>query len=160
MNHLRDVYSAVYPASTKWYAIGLQLQVSVEALESIKQKQEHHGAHDHLMSVLKFWLYQGGATWRALSDALKSTTVREYHLASVVDNRIRRLMIQLQPESTSILSKMGEYSYLMVLPIFTVIPQIADYLNHHLISTPVVNNTWLTMQFYAQVHVYSQLCSI
>ena len=70
MNDLGRVYEAVYPARPKWYDIGLQLRVPVDTLDCIEGERGDDG--DHLRNVLKKWLKEGGATWGALADALKS----------------------------------------------------------------------------------------
>ena len=113
MNDLRHAHEAVYPARTGWYNIGLQLQVPVDTLDSIEREKGDDG--DHLRNVLKSWLKQGGATWGALSDALKSPTVGERQLAKKLgvqakksEDRAQGEMLQLEStpiESTSILSK-------------------------------------------------------
>ena len=109
MNDLRHVHEAVHPARTSWYDIGLQLDVPVDTLDSIEQEKGNDG--DHLRNLLKRWLKQGGATWGALADALKSSTVGECQLAKKLNVRAQGQMIQLQPksfESTSLLSKTGD----------------------------------------------------
>ena len=113
MNDLRHVHEAVHPARTSWYNIGLQLGVPVDTLDSIRHERGDDG--DHLCTILKKWLKQGGATWGALSDALKSPTVGERRLAKKLDVRAKKSdvraqgeMLQLQStpiESTSISSK-------------------------------------------------------
>lgn len=106
---LRHVYDAVYTARTRWYSIGLHLDVPVDTLDSIKQESGDGG--DHLCNVLKLWLKQGGATWGALSAALKSPTVGECQLAKMLEDRARGQTMPLQTESqesTSTLSKMGD----------------------------------------------------
>ena len=105
VDDLRHVIGAVYPARTKWYNIGLQLDVPVDTLDSIERERGDDG--DHLRNMLKWWLKQGAATWRALADALKNPIIGEHQLSKKLDIRARGQMIKLQPdsiESTSILS--------------------------------------------------------
>ena len=108
VNDLRHVHEAVHPARTSWYDIGLQLQVPVDVLDSIEQ--ENGNDRDRLRNMLKTWLKRGGATWGALSDALKSPTVGEHQLAKKLDIRARHERVQPQStsieEGVSILSKM------------------------------------------------------
>ena len=80
---LRYVQEAVHPARTKWYDIGLQLDVPVGTLDCIEGEKGDGG--DHLRNMLKWWLKQGAATWRALADALRSPTVGERQLAMKLD---------------------------------------------------------------------------
>ena len=97
MNDLRHVHEAVYPARTSWYNTALQLGVPVDTLDSIKRERGDDG--DHLCNMLKIWLKRGGATWGALSDALRSPTVGEYQLAETLDVRARGQTIQPQSKS-------------------------------------------------------------
>ena len=108
MDNLRHIHEAVYPARISWYNIGLQLDVPVHTLDSIDREKGDDG--DHLRNMLKWWLKRSGATWGALSDALKSPTVGEYQLAKELDIRAQGSMIQPQSKSiegASILSKIG-----------------------------------------------------
>ena len=116
MDDLYHVHEAVYRARIRWYNIGLQLGVPVDTLDSIGQEKGDGG--DHLCNVLKWWLKRGGATWGALSDALKSPTVEEHQLAKTLDD-IARVQGQLQTstESTSRLSKMSDIPSIHLLPV-------------------------------------------
>ena len=67
-------------ASSKWYHIGIQLDVPPDELNSMRQQ---NGSDDKakLCSVLLPWLKSGKATWEALCAALKSGTVGDRSLA-------------------------------------------------------------------------------
>ena len=111
VNDMRHVHEAMYPARPKWYDIGLQLDVPVDTLDSIKGERGDDG--DHLRDMLKRWLKRGGATWGALSDALKSPTIGEHQLAKKLYVRARGHDQVSQPQSesiedASILSKTGD----------------------------------------------------
>ena len=108
MDDLCHVHEEVYPARTSWFNIGLQLHVPVDELDSIKRESGDCG--DHLRDMFKWWLKQGGATWGALTEALKSPTIGERKLAKKLDVRARGQAMQLQSKSiegTSNLSKMS-----------------------------------------------------
>ena len=96
VNDLCHVHVAVHSARTSWYNIGLQLGVPVDTLDSIGQEKGDSG--DYLRNMLKKWLKRGGATWKALSDALKSPTVGEHQLAKKLDARAMKLDIRAQDE--------------------------------------------------------------
>ena len=82
MDDLPRVYEAVYSARSKWFNIGLRL-VHVGTLDSIEREKGDDG--DHLRSMLKCWLKGDKRTWKALSDALRSHTVGEDHVARNLD---------------------------------------------------------------------------
>ena len=65
--------------SSKWYLIGIQLNVSTDKLDS--QQQNGTDCKALLCNVLLTWIKTGKATWEALTEALRSDTVEEMALA-------------------------------------------------------------------------------
>ena len=66
--------------SSKWYQIGIQLEVPLDQLNSLR----HQSGSDHranLCCILVTWLKSGKASWEALCDALQSGMVGEKALA-------------------------------------------------------------------------------
>lgn len=78
---LGTILEAVYSAKSKWYSLGLVLQVPVVILEEIRS--QYPDDENCLREVLKFWLKRADPTptWSALAKALGSKEVRENRLA-------------------------------------------------------------------------------
>ena len=81
----------VYPARTKWYDIGLELELPVDTLDAIERSRGDDG--DHLRDILKCWLKRDAPTptSKALVDALKSSPVGESRLACDVEDNLYSL---------------------------------------------------------------------
>ena len=88
---LANVRRLVYPARTKWYDIGLELQLPVDTLDAIERSRGDDG--DRLRDVLKYWLRRAAPapTSKALVDALKSAPVGESRLACDVEGKLYSL---------------------------------------------------------------------
>ena len=82
---LGDVQSAVFAARTKWYDIGLKLNVPVDTLDSISTDGQFHNHGEKLRETLKLWLKTAKPTWQDIVDALKSRVVGEPRLASDIE---------------------------------------------------------------------------
>ena len=67
-------------ASSKWYQIGIQLDVSLDLLNTTRQ-QNSSDDMAKLCCVLVPWLKSGKGSWEALCKALESGTVGEKALA-------------------------------------------------------------------------------
>ena len=81
LNNLGRVQEEIFEARTKWYDIGLQLNVQVHTLDSIKS--QFSDPKDCLREILKVWLKTAGkTTWKTLVDALMSRTIEESQLAA------------------------------------------------------------------------------
>ena len=87
LDDLNIVSQALITADTKWHNIGNQLGLSTEELC-------HIGANytlqqECLCETLRLWLRRDDhvRTWKRLIDALKNATVKEYHLAKIVEEK-------------------------------------------------------------------------
>ena len=70
----------------QWYPLGLQLKVRPEVLDRIKE-QFSDSTHQ-LLEVLKTWLTTSdNASWKALTDALRSQSVSGYQIADYLENK-------------------------------------------------------------------------
>ena len=79
--HLQET---LYPIRSKWYQLGVQLQVPTDTLNSIRQSAV--GNPDlNLLQMLNEWEKQmesqGGVTWVAVVEALRRQSIGENQLA-------------------------------------------------------------------------------
>ena len=66
---------------TQWYYLGLQLKVSPETLDTIRENALY--SRDLLLEMLKVWLTSSDNTsWKTLIDALRSRSVGKSQLAA------------------------------------------------------------------------------
>ncbi len=85
LNDLGKVYEAVHEASTKWYKIGLMLDVPVVFLEEIRTDIT---VQEPLCGALKCWLNTAQKpTWKELVDVLKKRCVGEARLAAQLEKK-------------------------------------------------------------------------
>ena len=79
---LREVLKELWEVSNKWYNIGLEFGLSVDALKNIKQQNPDQ--QNALREMLSIWLDGVGSlsTWAALADALESRIVGAKLLAA------------------------------------------------------------------------------
>ena len=72
----------------QWYYLGLQLKVRPETLDTIKA-QSSDFTH-LLLEVLKVWLTTNdNASWKTLTDALRSRSVRDPSLADHLESKYK-----------------------------------------------------------------------
>ena len=72
--------------SPHWYTLGLQLQVRISTLDSIRVQFQN--PRDQLQEMLKTWLTTSDDTsWKTLTDALGSRSVGASQLASVLERK-------------------------------------------------------------------------
>ena len=79
---LKRVRKLLLEVKSKWYDIGLELDIDPDTLDDIKDKfKDNH--QDCLTEMLKVWLKSTNPkpTWTALGDALKDEAVDEVELA-------------------------------------------------------------------------------
>ena len=78
---LRKVQRATWEARTKWYNIGLELDIDPETLNTIKGNNDN--IDDRFRAMLTAWLkmVDPKPTWEALAEALQSPTIGYEHLA-------------------------------------------------------------------------------
>ena len=72
--------------SAHWYPLGLQLQVRISTLDSIRVQFQN--PRDQLLEMLKTWLTTSdNPSWKTLTDALRSRSVGASQLASVLETK-------------------------------------------------------------------------
>ena len=83
---LREAADALHKAQNKWEAIGLQLGVDVDELESI---DESHKKNDKkLFEMLKKLLTADeNTTWKAIVKALRNKTVGRNGIANEIEKK-------------------------------------------------------------------------
>ena len=81
---LRKIQRATWEARVKWYNIGLELEIDIGTLDTIKANNED--IDDRFRAMLTIWLkmVQPKSTLAALAEALQSPTVGFGHLAEQV----------------------------------------------------------------------------
>ena len=81
---LRKVYKAAWDARTKWYNVGLELDIDSATLDSIKANNDN--VEDRFRAMLTTWLraVNPRPTLAALAEALRSPTVGYGHLAEQI----------------------------------------------------------------------------
>ena len=76
------VQRAAWDARSKWYNIGLELNIDPGTLDTIKRDNDY--CDDQFRALLTTWLKmvtEPKPTWEALAEALRSPTVGYEHLA-------------------------------------------------------------------------------
>ena len=82
-NDLGEVLEKILDISAKWYQLGLQLKVKIGRLESIQVQSSD--PEYQLLEMLKTWLTTSeNASWKILTDALRSQSVGASQLAGVL----------------------------------------------------------------------------
>ena len=83
---LWSIQEAVFEARTKWYDIGLALDVDVSTLDSIDKQFDNHG--DKLRTTLTTWLRTATEPkWQAVVNALKNPVVGRPDLAKDIKDK-------------------------------------------------------------------------
>ena len=86
MDDLGRVVEEVFDVSVHWYPLGVQLQVRISMLDSIRVQFQN--PRDQLLEMLKTWLTTSDNTsWKSLTDALRSRSVGAGQLASVLETK-------------------------------------------------------------------------
>lgn len=75
---LKEVAEFLSKVQSKWYDIGLELKISTELLDAIKD----HWGDDHsqcMLEMLKPWLNSADPlpTWKTIASALKNTAITD-----------------------------------------------------------------------------------
>jgi len=89
---LRAIRTAIYSVRSKWYDIGVELDIAFHTLDAIKEQCLDNTAHcldntaDCLTEMLKKWLSSTSSppTWTSLIEALSSEPVGEKRLAEEI----------------------------------------------------------------------------
>ena len=78
---LKSLHCELHPVSDKWFPLGVQLQVPIETLRSIRR--ENLPMTERLLEMLTVWLRctNPPPTWNMLTEALESPPVGERLLA-------------------------------------------------------------------------------
>ena len=80
---------------TKWYNLGLLLNLTVSTQDRIKT--QFTDPRDQLLEMLKTWLSPGyDNSWKTLTDALRSRNVGESQLADDLEAKYCRLKDTLE----------------------------------------------------------------
>ena len=80
------VLEEIVDVSAQWYPLGLQLKVRTGTLDRIQT--QFPDPRRQLLEMLKTWLTTGdNASWKNLIDALRSRSVEESQLASVLETK-------------------------------------------------------------------------
>ena len=83
---LGQVMEEVLDVSEQWYHLGLQLKVKISTLDSIRA--QFADPRDQLLEMLKTWLTTSdNPSWKTLTDALRSRSVRESLLADDLERK-------------------------------------------------------------------------
>ena len=85
---LKAAINALHSASSRWYQIGVQLDVPTHLLKNIQQ--QHHDPIDCLTELLDNWMKNATdppPSWRALIDALRAPIVGEKRLAEELEEK-------------------------------------------------------------------------
>ena len=86
MSDLGHTLEKVLDVSAEWYNLGLQLNVRIGILDSIRA--EFNAPKHQLREMLKAWLTTGdNPSWKTLIDALRSPVVGASHLAAVLKTK-------------------------------------------------------------------------
>ena len=78
---LKSLHCELHPVCDKWFSLGVQLQVPIETLKSIRR--ENLPMTERLLEMLTVWLKctNPPPTWNILTEALESPPVGERLLA-------------------------------------------------------------------------------
>ena len=81
ISHLKEVRRLLYRCASSWYHIGLELDLEIGTLDTIRAM--YSDPRDCLTEMLKVWLksISPPPTWRYLADALDSGTIGQHALA-------------------------------------------------------------------------------
>ena len=73
---------------SRWYQLGLELNLKNETLSRIHVHALSHDSRDKLLEVLKTWLTTSdNASWKTVTDALRSKSVKAYQLAGGLERK-------------------------------------------------------------------------
>ena len=72
----------------RWYNLGLELKLKSETLSRIPNHALSHDSRDQLLEMLKTWLtISDNASWKTVTDALRSKSVEAYQLAGGLERK-------------------------------------------------------------------------
>ena len=80
---LSELQDVLYPLRSKWYLIGVQLDIPVDTLDAISCSSGN--LDEKLVQILKEWVKQmesqGGVTWVAVVKVLRRQSIGERQMA-------------------------------------------------------------------------------
>ena len=81
VDDLQEVFDLIHEVQSKWYSIGVELQIEISVLDAIKL--EFSGVPEEcLFQMLRHWLKQlPSPTMREMIQALSSEPIGEHHLS-------------------------------------------------------------------------------
>ena len=86
LNDLGLLLEELMVVCQKWYVLGLMLNVSVQTLDRIRA--QFPDSRDQLLEMLKTWLITSdNASWKTVTDALRSKSVEAYQLAGGLERK-------------------------------------------------------------------------
>ena len=108
LDDLSLVYREVWPARSKWFNIGLELDLEVSDLNTINRRHSVD-AGNCLMECLEVWLRGSHQppTWSAMVKALRSPTVG---LAEIADRIVEQHLMTEGEESIILLVYLHKHS--------------------------------------------------
>ena len=78
---LKDVVNALWPTRSKFYTLGLNLDIDVGTLDTFKKKD----IDDAFSDVIKTWLRRTPEpSWKVIVEALRKPSVKEETLANEI----------------------------------------------------------------------------
>ena len=80
INDLKKIQRTVWEARTQWYNLGLELDITPDTLDAIKQDNANK-TEDCFRAMLTKWLREHQPTWSVLAEALRSPSVGRSDLA-------------------------------------------------------------------------------
>ena len=88
MDDLRLLLEELLDVCDRWYNLGLELNLKSETLSRIPNHALSHDSRDQLLEMLKTWLtISDNASWKTVTDALRSPSVRAYQLAGSLERK-------------------------------------------------------------------------
>ena len=110
---LKSLHCELHPVSDKWFPLGVQLQVPIETLRSIRR--ENLPMTERLLEMLTVWLKctNPPSTWNILTEALESPPVGERLLA-------HQLRVKYCPQTEGGVTQGCGISLPVALPTFNV----------------------------------------
>ena len=88
MDDLRLLLEELLDVCDRWYNLGLELNLKSETVSRIHHHALSHDSRDQLLEMLKTWLtISDNASWKTITDALRSKSVEAYQLAGGLERK-------------------------------------------------------------------------
>ena len=88
MDDLRLLLEELLDVCNRWYKLGLELNLKRETVSRIHHHALSHDSRDQLLEMLKTWLaISDNASWKTITDALRSESVEAYQLAGGLERK-------------------------------------------------------------------------